>query len=110
MPFLNIYTCSEGRTGLTIHIAQCNDKQVAGGIAEAEANARLIAEAPAMAEALKVFAAAAVWDWDETIWRNVAPEEARILWSEQAKQGITRADLIKARALLARIRGDVACP
>lgn len=76
------------------------------GAEEAKANALLIQHAPEMAEALEVFAAAADWDWDETIWRNVAPDEARILWSEQAKQGITRADLMKASTLLARIRGD----
>ena len=73
-----------------------------------EADARLIAAAPEMAEALEAFAVAADWEWDQTVWKRVPPEEARILWSEQAKQGITLADLMKARALLSRIRGDMA--
>lgn len=50
--------------------------------------------------ALKPFAGAADWLWDETIWRGVDPAEAKVLWSEQAKQGITRGHFNAARAAL----------
>lgn len=49
---------------------------------------------------LKPFADAADWPWDETIWRGVDPAEAKVLWSEQAKQGITRGHFNAARAAL----------
>jgi hypothetical protein len=48
--FSNAYALSDGRSGLSIHIAKANCEQVPGGHAEAEANARLIAAAPCLAE------------------------------------------------------------
>ena len=43
--FQNVYALSDGDVGLTIHIAKTNEAQVAGGYAEAEANAAFIVRA-----------------------------------------------------------------
>lgn len=62
--------------------------------------AALRAEVERLREALRPFADAADWPWDETIWRGADPAEAKVLWSEQAKQGITRGHFNAARAAL----------
>ena len=88
--FLTIYIMSEGTSGLTCAVASVLFEQP--GLDQANANARLLAEAPAMAEALELLAgfaeAAATLDWNED--RNV-------MWAAVMVD--------KTRAILARIKG-----
>jgi hypothetical protein len=86
--FLTIYNMSDGTSGLTCAVASVLVDQP--GIEQANANARLIAAAPEMAEALEECA-------------NRLKRAAIHLGSDEE---FAEAAVAKYRALLARIRGD----
>jgi hypothetical protein len=73
--FLNVFTCTEGLTGFTIHLAKVNEDQVNGRRSEALANARLIAAAPELLEALQHahdYLAASGWESDPRMHKIIA--------------------------------------
>ena len=82
--FLTIYNMSNGTSGLTCAVASVLTEQP--GLDQANANARLLAEAPAMAEALERFASA-------------------IVLTSGSVVGLERHWFEDARAILARIKG-----